>query len=95
MNVNPGTTMDQNSKVRPKAGTVEWAQAVEAGALALATQQAIEAGKVLAYQRGYNDRMAGRAKFDNMPHVANSTPLEAGAYLQGWNDGGAHIQAIS
>ena len=64
-------------------------------ALSLVTQQAIEAGKVLAYQRGYNDRMAGRVKFDNMPHAYNATPLEIGAYLQGWNDGGTHIQAIS
>jgi hypothetical protein len=67
----------------------------DAPGVSVTTQQAIEAGKVLAYQRGYNDRMAGRVKFDNMPHVANATPLETGAYLQGWNDGGAHIRAIT
>jgi hypothetical protein len=54
-----------------------------------------EAYRVLAYQRGYNDRMAGRPKFCCIPHAANATPIEAGAYLQGWVHGGKHSQVIT
>lgn len=49
-----------------------------------ARANASEYRKVLAYQKGFNDRMAGRDKELGI----GQTSIEYGAYLQGWNDAG-------
>jgi hypothetical protein len=47
-----------------------------------------ESKMVLAFQRGYNDRLRGRDKIVSS-HVC---AIEHGAYLQGWKMGGKNGQ---